>query len=122
MQGTGRLEGEHVARQGAAIVINDDGQPGFLSLALVIGDHQIEQGMIGLPHLIWRLGLTAVEQIKGLRVDVRALVRERQKRRVHLPYNVIDAIIAGRYEPAVDRQVGHLAREGCHRESGGVKG
>ena len=54
----------------------------------------VEQAVICLPYLIWRLGLTAMQEIETLLVSFRAFVGKRREGRRKLAYNIIDEAVA----------------------------
>ena len=66
MEGPGRLKGHHVASHRTAVIIQNDREPRFPGLPLLIGEQHVQQGMVGLPEGIGRLRLTPVEEIEGL--------------------------------------------------------
>ena len=75
VEGAGRLKGHHVAGHRTTIIIQDDREPRFPGLALLIGEQHVQQGMVGLPDGIRRLRLTAVEEVEGLVIGLAAVMR-----------------------------------------------
>ena len=75
VEGAGRLEGHHVSCHRTAIIVQDDREPWFPGMALLIGEQHVQQGMVGLPDGIGRVGLTTVEKVEGLVIGLAAVMR-----------------------------------------------
>ena len=80
----GRLEADAEAGDRAAVVVEDDGQPGPRGLAALVEDPDVQRRVVGLPDLVGSAGLAAIEQVEALAVHLRALVGERDQGGVEL--------------------------------------
>ena len=76
LQRRGRREAQAVAGHGAAVVVEDDRQPGPGRAVALVADPDVELGVVGLPDRVGRVGLAAVDQVEALAVGLRAVVGE----------------------------------------------
>ena len=94
MEGTRGFKGDHVPCHRTAIIIENDRKPRFSGTAFVVGEQHVQQRVVGLPDSIRRLRLAAVEEIKGLAVDLAARMRQGHEGGGELPHDVMDHVIA----------------------------
>ena len=67
VHGAWRCGGQEEAGDGPAVVVHHDGQPGADGLAGV--EHEdIEHGMIGLPHLVGRIGVAPMHELVAVAI------------------------------------------------------
>jgi hypothetical protein len=64
---------DHIPVPLLQLIVQDDRQPWFPGLALLIGEQHIQQGMVGLPDGIGRVGLTTLEKVEGLVIGLAAV-------------------------------------------------
>ena len=94
VEGTGGLEGHHVPCHRTAIIVQDDSEPRFPGVALLVGEEEVQQRVVRLPNGIGRLRLAAVEEIKGLAVDLTARMGQGYQRGGELPHDIMDVVVA----------------------------
>ena len=73
-------EEEQIARDGPAVIIEDDGQPGLPWLARAIRHEDVELGVVGLPDGIGPFGLGAMDEVEGFAIGLRTVVGQRHER------------------------------------------
>src|SRR2546430_16816165 len=61
----GRMKTDPKPRNGAAVVIHNDGEPGPRRRPTVLLHPEIHEGVVGLPDVIRPLCFAAIKQIKG---------------------------------------------------------
>ena len=95
-QGQGRLdrrgaaEEQRIARHGAAVVVEDDGQPRLLGPPTPVFQHDVEFRMIGLPDGVGAGRLVAVDQVEGVGIGLRPLVGQGHQGRIEVADQAID--------------------------------
>ncbi len=72
---------EEIAGNRPAVVIEDNGEPGSLGFSRIVEDEDWQERVVGLPYVVRRSRLVAVDQVKLLLVRLRSLMRERRQRR-----------------------------------------
>lgn len=94
----GKRQRDRVTRHGAAVIVEDDGQPRFSGLAAVVYE-DIKLRVVSLPDGVRRDRFGAVDQIEGLAVGLRAFMRQGQQARFQSPDYRVDDIISGSMFP-----------------------
>jgi hypothetical protein len=70
----GAAEEQSVAGHGAAVVVEDDGQPGLFGLPTPVFQPDVQFRMIGLPDGVGTSGLVAMDQIDCVGIGLRPFV------------------------------------------------
>jgi hypothetical protein len=97
------------------VVIQDHRQPRPRRPARVIENEHVEQRVIGLPHVVRRVRLTAVDELVAIPVTLGAVVRERQQPRIETSDDVVDGAVARRRPVLSLRHGKHLPMDERHR-------
>lgn len=122
LKGRGVPEAEADAGDGAAVVVEDDGQPRLGRPAALIEQPEVELGVVGLPELIRPARVAAIQQVERLPVGLGPIVRQRNQGRVEPADDGVDGAVA-RGGPALPRgDRGHLPMDGGHRRWGRAQG
>jgi hypothetical protein len=122
VKGAGRLKGHHVAGHGTAILIKNDREPGFPRTAFLIGEQNVEQGVVGLPDDIGRIRFAAVQEILGVAVDLAALMGQCHQGGVKLSHDVVDHVVAGDMQALCRGEGRHLPMDRCDGGCGLLQG
>jgi hypothetical protein len=108
LHGGRAVERKQEAGDGAAVVIDDDGQPRTCRRAIVASGPEIELGVIGLPDLVGTLGFAAMNQIVGFAIGFLAIQSERLQRVGDGTDDVVDGVVAGGRLPCGARNTADL--------------
>jgi hypothetical protein len=90
------------------VVVLDDGQP---RAPAFVKDQDVELGVIGLPDLVGRRRLAAVDELEALAVTHRPLVREHDEPRVQRAHDRVHRCVARRRPPMLARDIDRLAMD-----------
>ncbi len=89
------VERERKARNGPAMIVDDDGQPRPVRLPVVAYCPEIKLGVIGLPDLVRALCLSAVDQIVCVAISLLAIDSEGPHILRDGPDDAVNSVIPG---------------------------